>query len=125
MVQTFRENFLRLPRGLLRDDTSVIEETLVGLPEDSGESTLPLNLYVSTTCEELKQMIKQHEHSKPYCVLLCRVIVSSDPLSKAAHWLKQTSPTQTRGVKAHCYEYIYPEYLMLCKLVPDISDRYE
>ena len=63
-------------------------------------------------------------------LLLCRVIVSSDPMSEAAHWLK--APTQStatgktlsvkdqkrlKAARVHRAEFVYPEYLMLCKLV--------
>ena len=53
---------------------------------------LPATMYVQTTNEALHEMIEDvGEELAPTSVhylLLCRVIVSSDPMSHAAHWLK-------------------------------------
>ena len=49
-------------------------------------------MYVQTTNEALQEHIEKLGHERAptsvHYLLLCRVIVSSDPMSEAAHWLK-------------------------------------
>ena len=55
--------------------------------------------------------------------MLCRVIVSNEPHSQAAHWLKNANGAagKKKAAKVQSADYIYPEYLMLCKLVRRVS----
>ena len=61
------------------------------------------------------------EADQVYHLLLCRVIVSTDPHSQAAHWLKNSQDGKKKAAKVQSPYHIYPEYLMLCKLVKRVS----
>ena len=95
-------------------------------------------MYVQTTNEALQEHIERLGCEKAptsvHYLLLCRVIVSSDPMSEAAHWLKSPSAASSssqsakqpqsseqkrtmKAAKVNRAEFVYPEYLMLCKLV--------
>ena len=77
----------------------ILEET--DQLDNSAPIELPATLYVQTTNEAMHKMIERSGPAeasvKLHYLLLCRVIVSTDQMSEAAHWLKTPSASMKQS----------------------------
>ena len=110
----FRKTYLRLPQSLLKSNQSVVMGMLKNNTEKQAPA-LPIQVFTSSTNESLREHINknQEDSERVHCILLSRVIIQKDGEQPLASSYCDGEKTVAQVSNP---EYIYPEYVMLCRI---------